>query len=1128
MFPGLNSIRRVALPGAVALMTALLAAACSGNGAVTVAGGVETAGPPTSEIPALPAPATWPAVLPVDRPQPWEERGADDQRTASVHGGGSALVAGVERYFEGGDVTDVGEASRLASDAGTAPVSFAVYRLLMDGEQPGLLAVDANLLGGGGYFVGVADYGSGRWQWHGPLSDNHVRLELETGDHLSQLGNAFVCLAVEGGSGIDVVAAAASPREVSGAEPPPAPGGLTAGAIAGGAELQWNPVLGADVAGYYVYYASALFYDDQGLGVQRIPYLEGSPHHVLTGLSGETFVRVTTVDHGGRQSAFSSLVVVTPLGGQAAPLTVSASSPSGLRGDVITLTAAGAEEYAWDLDGDGSFDVTGDTSGVAQADTSTTGLIRPRVRGIGQGGMAVALGGASVMITGNSRPVAVGNASPQSGIAPLTVDFSGAGEDFDGLIVGGGWDFDGDGTYDVWDDTDIVHVVSAQHTYTQTGLYNARLQVIDDQGAWDVDTLAILVQADPGNQQPQITALAANPALAMPSTDVSFSATALDPDGVIASYAWDFDGDGTPDSTDQNPTHQFAATGLYNVQLHVTDDGGAQTLGSVTVSVEDEPLNLPPVITGFRAVPNSGAAPAHITFSFNADDPDGTVAEYALDYTNVNVFSFTTATAGSESHTYSTAGYYTCCLRVTDDDGARTRSYLGVLVTDPTANIPPVAVLSVDRDLVVWNGTSISQEVEFDATDSYDPDGGSITTAIDHDGDGNYTGFAGSTSLDYDQPGVYLAKLRVTDDLGDEAYDTVLVTVYTVYSEPAVSGTTVATYNDIVNAGGLPGVCYLDSTNGLQYVVGAPGGIGWTGPFTIDGSGGGSWPSLAPVSNSAFLGVSYYRTSNSSLRYAYSTNKYGKGWTGSLEVDNAANVGLYSSLAVVDGFPGIAYYDATNGNLKFVRATNSLGSIWGSPITVDSDSDNVGQFASLAMIGATPAIAYQNVTDNTLLYVSSVSSLGTVWNTPVVVDDDLESGFWCTLVEVNGRPAIGYYHNGTTDSVRFIRANNLAGTSWPASPVIVAQNEGVMNGHVSMAVVGGYPVMAWTTNQSLRVGFSENENGDGGWYRFYADQGTPPYDVGEFTSIVDINGLPYISHFDNGNDDLRVARGVVY
>ncbi|WP_242091092.1 PKD domain-containing protein, partial [Microbacterium lacticum] len=51
-----------------------------------------------------------------------------------------------------------------------------------------------------------------------------------------------------------------------------------------------------------------------------------------------------------------------------------------------------------------------------------------------------------------------------------------------------------------------------------------------------------------------------------------------DPDGSIASFAWDFGDGGT--ATEASPTHQYVASGSYSVSLTVTDDRG----GSNTVS----------------------------------------------------------------------------------------------------------------------------------------------------------------------------------------------------------------------------------------------------------------------------------------------------------------------------------------------------------------------------------------------------------------------------------------------------------------------------------------------------------------------------------------------------------------
>ncbi|MCR9245386.1 MAG: PKD domain-containing protein [bacterium] len=50
-------------------------------------------------------------------------------------------------------------------------------------------------------------------------------------------------------------------------------------------------------------------------------------------------------------------------------------------------------------------------------------------------------------------------------------------------------------------------------------------------------------------------------------TDTSFSSAA----GGVTSWAWDFDNDGTIDSTAQNPTHTFTNCGAYDVALTVTD-----------------------------------------------------------------------------------------------------------------------------------------------------------------------------------------------------------------------------------------------------------------------------------------------------------------------------------------------------------------------------------------------------------------------------------------------------------------------------------------------------------------------------------------------------------------------------
>ncbi|MFB7012506.1 MULTISPECIES: ThuA domain-containing protein [unclassified Streptomyces] len=57
-----------------------------------------------------------------------------------------------------------------------------------------------------------------------------------------------------------------------------------------------------------------------------------------------------------------------------------------------------------------------------------------------------------------------------------------------------------------------------------------------------------------------------------------------DPDGDTLSYAWDFDGDGTYDSTEANPTHTYTVKGDFTAQLKVTDSTGKSGYANIPVT----------------------------------------------------------------------------------------------------------------------------------------------------------------------------------------------------------------------------------------------------------------------------------------------------------------------------------------------------------------------------------------------------------------------------------------------------------------------------------------------------------------------------------------------------------------
>ncbi|WP_331973566.1 ThuA domain-containing protein, partial [Actinophytocola sp.] len=72
----------------------------------------------------------------------------------------------------------------------------------------------------------------------------------------------------------------------------------------------------------------------------------------------------------------------------------------------------------------------------------------------------------------------------------------------------------------------------------------------------------------------------------------------IDPDGTPLTYAWDFDGDGTTDSTEANPSHTYTTNGNFSATLTVTDADGRTGTANVPITVGNSAptvtLNFPP------------------------------------------------------------------------------------------------------------------------------------------------------------------------------------------------------------------------------------------------------------------------------------------------------------------------------------------------------------------------------------------------------------------------------------------------------------------------------------------------------------------------------------------------------
>jgi len=445
-----------------------------------------------------PAAAGWPAGLPVDGVQPWETLGPEGYVVAAGRDSSSITldaeyVEGVDIFTQGGSAANVDGVLNISSgSAGSGDTSYAIYRFVLGGQDPGALGVDINLRNRSDsspseYYLGLADYGTGSWDWHGPYTDGQVRLGM-SGDMLSGLGNAFVAVVAFDGADIDVVGLGINQANGGDTTAPPVPTAPSVTAIDGGLLLEWIPVVAGDLAGYNVYYSSSPFVDHSSVGVKDVGYIEGNTRHVLSGLTAKTYVSIAAVDISGNESAFSGLASGTPLAGSPGSVEFTVDKAIGLIGDSFTVTASGAGSYDFDLDGDGTFELTGESSGTQVYNANASGIIRPAVRGTS--GTSVALGAVSLVVSGNSRPVARLYADPSEGIAPFSVNFTSEGEDYGGSIAEYAWDFEGDGVYDQTSPSPAL----SPKVYANPGVFNAKLRVTDDSGATDVDTVAIFAR----------------------------------------------------------------------------------------------------------------------------------------------------------------------------------------------------------------------------------------------------------------------------------------------------------------------------------------------------------------------------------------------------------------------------------------------------------------------------------------------------------------------------------------------------------------------------------------------------------------------------------------------------------
>jgi gliding motility-associated-like protein len=379
----------------------------------------------------------------------------------------------------------------------------------------------------------------------------------------------------------------------------------------------------------------------------------------------------------------------------------------------------------------------------------------------------------------NSPPTANAGTDITLTLPTDNATLTGSGTDSDGTIASYHWNLLSGNAGITLSDVDQAELNVDNLT---AGTYSFELVISDNRGATATDEVKIFVNAQ--NLAPLVNA-GPDRTIDKPTNTASLNGSSSDPDGTITLREWSLIS--TPAGVTVNPNisspgsnatsvSNFQLPGVYVFALTVRDDDGISSTDQVSVLVNPEPPNNPPVA---NAGPNLEITLPTNTVSITGSgaDSDGTIAAYQWSQVGTLPSIATTTNVNQASITFSNliAGTYIFRLTVTDNKGAKGQKDVSVKVNPQPANIPPTAnagsdmpiTLPVNSVLLNGSGADVDGTISIYAwTQVSGPSPATLSTPA-----------AASTNADDLVEGIYVFRLTVTDDKGVTGFDEVKITV---------------------------------------------------------------------------------------------------------------------------------------------------------------------------------------------------------------------------------------------------------------------------------------------------------------------------------------------------------------
>jgi gliding motility-associated-like protein len=285
-------------------------------------------------------------------------------------------------------------------------------------------------------------------------------------------------------------------------------------------------------------------------------------------------------------------------------------------------------------------------------------------------------------------PVANFSADKVSGCSPLTVKFTDLSTNTPTSWI---WDF-GNGQ--------LQSVQNPTVNFSTPGTYTVKLIARNSSGIDEEEKINyITVFPSPA------ASFTANITTACVPANIQFTDQSIVPagGGIITAWSWNF-GDGSANSTSQNPSHTYTTAGFYTVSLLITSSTGCQSFTSIGRYIR--------IINGIDAdfvysQPTTCQGPFNISFQDQSSGP-GTLS-YLWNFGNGNPPS----TLPNPTTSYATPGTYPVQLTVQSNLGCNGTITKNIIVAGKTTDFIAPASICLGQSVTFQNNSSPSPASSF-------------------------------------------------------------------------------------------------------------------------------------------------------------------------------------------------------------------------------------------------------------------------------------------------------------------------------------------------------------------------------------------------------------------------------